>query len=79
MSRCWRLRLILVRPWPLRKQDFVRARALEHRCLAVERAADAAVAAVEHMGADHGGAHDFLAKQFLNGANVVALSVGWRA
>ena len=36
-------------------------------------AADDAGAAVERVGVDHGGAHVFVAKQFLNGADVVAV------
>ena len=39
---------------------------------AVERAANTATAAVEHVGVNHGGAHVGMAEQLLHGADVVA-------
>ena len=41
--------------------------------LVVERASDGEAAALEDMGVDHGGFDIFVAEQFLNGADVVAV------
>jgi len=40
---------------------------------AIQRRADGISAALEHVDIDHGGAHVFVAKQFLHGADVGAI------
>ena len=41
--------------------------------LAIQRAAHAQRTLIEHMGVDHGGADIFVAEEFLDGANVIAV------